>query len=338
MNREENVVSKNLLQKIVKRTMQLPFRMWGFGEAIALQGLLAAAEHLQEDHPRGFVEALVRMTLARGIGSQAEDHVAPGMSMLALYRNTREEIFLAGARSLAALHAAMPESPQGGRLHRAYQPGWRQQIWVDHLDVDPPFLAALFAVTNEERYLRQSLRELLAYLRLLQDEHSGLLYHGYETACGQNGEFWARGNGWALMGILETLRWTPADEPDRPEIVQRLIALLEGLQAVQNLSGLWHTVLQDPETYQESTLAVMCSYALGKHADHHPELRRFSSMAQKAHAAVLQQVNADGELQLVSDATPIGTRRMYATRAFGVFAWGQGPLLLLASQKMETLT
>jgi hypothetical protein len=43
---------------------------------------------------------------------------------------------------------------------------------------------------------------------------------------------------------------------------------------------------------------------------------------------MLAHVGADGALALVSDATPVGEHHGYATRPFGVFPWGQGPLLL----------
>ena len=57
------------------------------------------------------------------------------------------------------------------------------------------------------------------------------------------------------------------------------------------------------------------------------------SMRARAQAAVLEQVSASGALGLVSDATPIGELRMYVTRPFGVFPWGQGPLLLMLARK-----
>jgi unsaturated rhamnogalacturonyl hydrolase len=40
-------------------------------------------------------------------------------------------------------------------------------------------------------------------------------------------------------------------------------------------------------------------------------------------------VSPEGQLALVSDATPIGELRMYLTRPFGIFPWGQGPLLMM---------
>jgi unsaturated rhamnogalacturonyl hydrolase len=328
-------MNSGLLRRVTQRTMRLPFRMWSFGEAIALRGLLAASACLRDKEPTGFVQALVRATLARGIGSQPEDHVAPGMSMLALYEQTGDDDYLRGSRDLAALHNALPENTYGAKLHRPGQPGWKNQIWVDHMDVDGPFLAALAAITSEEVYLRQSMRELLTYARLLQNEDNGLFWHGYESACGLNGELWARGNGWAAMGLVETLRWVPEAEPGRAEIVERLEALLNGLAHAQTASGLWHTVLDDPSTYLESTLAAMVSYAIQEVRRQGLDVGKYEVMAGAARDAVLKQIDQEGALQLVSDATPIGTRRMYATRPFGVFAWGQGPLLLMLDMEIR---
>lgn len=326
-------MSFDVLRSVTTRTMRLPFRMWGFGEAIALEGLLAASECLRDRETRGFVEALIRATLASGIGSHPEDHLAPGLSILSLYRQTGDDDYLSGARNLAVLYNSLPENQYGAKLHRSGQPGWKNQIWVDQMDVDAPFLAALFAITNEEIYLRAATRELLAYARLLQDETSGLMWHGYESACGRNGELWARGNGWAVMGMAQTLTWIPGADPARTEIIERLTLLLRGLARLQDASGLWHTVLDDPTTFLETSLAAMIAYAIPTAICRGLEMSEFESMAGAACAAVLQRIGQDGALQLVSDATPIGTRRMYATRSFGAFPWGQGPLLLLLSMK-----
>jgi unsaturated rhamnogalacturonyl hydrolase len=328
-------MSLDVLRTVTARTMRLPFRMWGFGEAVALEGLLSAAARLQDRQPLGFVDALVRATVARGIGSHLEDHVAPGMSMLSRYRQTGEPYYLGGARKLAEVYNSLPENQYGARLHRFWQPGWKDQIWVDQMDVGAPFLATLFTISNEEIYLRRATQELLAYARLLQDETNGLMWHGYESACGRNGELWARGNGWAARGMAQTLAAIPATDPARPEIVERLTAHLRGLARLQDGSGLWHTVLDDPATCLETTLAAMIAWTIPAIRCQGLETREFETMAGAAYAAVLGQIDGEGALQLVSDATPIGTRRMYATRPFGIFPWGQGPLLLMLSMETE---
>jgi unsaturated rhamnogalacturonyl hydrolase len=62
---------------------------------------------------------------------------------------------------------------------------------------------------------------------------------------------------------------------------------------------------------------------------------QYRVMRDRARAAVLDHVSEDGALALVSDATPIGELRMYVTRPFGIFPWGQGPLLLMLAGAPE---
>ena len=196
-----------------------------------------------------------------------EDHVGAGRELLELHRRTGDDQFLEAARKLAALNASFPAGPNGERYHRGDTPGWRWQIWVDCMDVDGPFLAALAHATGEDRYFDQAVGELLGYARTLQAD-SGLLFHGFERDCGRNGELWARGNGWALMGLVDTLVLLPRSHPAWPELQQRTVALVDALALAQHPSGLWHTVVNDPATYLESTLATMAAYALREGMKH----------------------------------------------------------------------
>lgn len=320
--------------------MRWPFRMWGFGEGIALRGLLAAYRATRQAEYYGFVRALLRAYLARGVAKTNEEHVAPGTELLLLFEETGESDLLAAAQNLAALNASFPVNQFGARMHRPDMPGWRKQIWVDCLDVDAPFLIRLGRLTGDEKYIEQGLSEILGYARALQvessDEAAGLLWHGYEMDCGNNGQLWARGNGWALMGLVETLKLLPQSSVARQELGERLWRLCHALKRHQHPDGLWHTVMTQTETYLESTLAVMTAFALREaFAAGLLSEDEFAAMERTARAAAHRCINEQGELALVSDATPVGELKMYATRPFGVFPWGQGPLLLMLAQ--ETL-
>jgi unsaturated rhamnogalacturonyl hydrolase len=302
--------------------------VWGFGEAIALRGLLRTgdAEHF------GFVHGLLRSWLGRGAGRTFEDHVAPGSELLTVYERTGDPELLAAATRLAGLHASFPCGPGGARLHRPDQPGWRSQIWVDCMDMDGPFLARLGRVTGEEQYVAQAAEQALGYARLLQTE-DGLLRHGFEASAGPNGQLWARGNGWGLMGLVDTLASLPASAVGVDELRQRLSALARRLGALQDPSGLWRTVVDRPDSPLETTLAAMASYGF-REAFRAGLLPRteFEAVERRAAAAVLAHVGADGVLQRVTEATPVGEYHVYATRQFGVYPWGQGALLLMLTE------
>lgn len=326
-------MSMEKLRAVADIAMRWNYRVWGFGEAIALRGLLQAGDLLGDLAPFGFVHGILRSWLGRGVARNNEDHVGAGRELLELYRRTRDPQFLEAAKKLAALNASFPSGPNGERYHRGDTPGWRWQIWVDCMDVDSPFLAELARATGEERYLEQAVGELLGYARTLQSDN-GLLFHGFERHCGKNGELWARGNGWALMGLVDTLVLLPRTHPAWSELQQRTLALCDALARAQHPSGMWHTVIDDQSTYLESTLAAMAAYALREGLGQGVlDPSRHAEMERKARTAMHAQVAPDGTLQLVSDATPVGARVVYATRPFGAFPWGQGPLLLALCQE-----
>jgi unsaturated rhamnogalacturonyl hydrolase len=314
--------------------MRWNYRVWGFGEAIALRGLLRAGDRLDEPAHFGFVYGILRGWLGKGVARSNEDHVGAGRELIALHERTQDEQFLDAARKLAALNASFPAGANGERYHRGDTPGWRWQIWVDCMDVDGPFLAALAHATGDNQYFDQAVGELLGYARTLQTD-SGLLCHGFERYCGRNGELWARGNGWALMGLVDTLILLPRSHPAWHELQQRTIALAEALAESQDSSGMWHTVINDADTYLESTLATMAAYALHEAFETGVlDSSRYEAMERKARDAMHSHIK-DGTLLLVSYATPVGARAVYATRPFGTFPWGQGPLLLALCQEAE---
>lgn len=328
-------MSREKLKAVADIAMRWNYRVWGFGEAIALRGLLRAGDLLGDPAPFGFVHGTLRTWLGRGVARTNEDHVGAGRELLELHKRTGDAQFLDAARKLATLNAGFPCGPAGARYHRGDTPGWRWQIWVDCMDVDGPFLAALAHATGDDSYFDQAVSEILGYARTLQTD-SGLLFHGFERECGRNGELWARGNGWALMGLVDTLVLLPRKDPAWVELHQRTIALVDALAQAQHVSGAWHTVINDPETYLESTLATMAAYALREAFEHDVlDASRYAETERKARAAMHAHISPDGTLQRVSDATPVGARAVYATRPFGTFPWGQGPLLLALAQEVE---
>lgn len=327
------VVNEALVIRVAERSMRWPFRSWAFGEAIVLEGLLAAAEATDRSDFFGFVHGLARASLGRGVGKVPDDHVAPGRIFLSLHDRLGDDAFLDAAWALATLHRSFPKNSAGARMPRAHLPGWRSQIWVDSMDVAPPFLAHLGRITGDESLIDEGATELLAYASLLQ-EKSGLFRHGFEEHCGPNGQLWARGNGWALLGMVETFELLPPSHAARAEISERIRELVGALQLGQRADGLWHTIIDDPSTYAETTLAAMVATGVRRALGVGIDLPAAAGeMAAKAHAAVISEIAPDGGLMKVSDATPVGEHRLYATRPFGVFPWGQGPLLLMVCQK-----
>ena len=296
-----------------------------------------AGDVLGDPAPFGFVHGIMRSWLGRGVARSNEDHVGAGRELLELHRRTGDAQFLDAARKLAALNAGFPAGPNGERYHRGDTPGWRWQIWVDCMDVDGPFLAALAHATGEDRYFDQAAGELLGYARTLQSD-SGLLFHGFERDCGTK---------WRAVGARQ---WLGADGPGRharsccrapiprgAELQQRTVALADALaadtasQRAVAHGGQRSRDLSRIDARDDGRLCAArrhCTWRARRH-------RATTRWRRKARSAMHAQIAPDGTLQLVSDATPVGARAVYATRPFGTFPWGQGPLLLALCQEVE---
>ena len=113
-----------------------------------------------------------------------------------------------------------------------------------------------FALTGNEAYI-----DILA--DFLLDGHiqqgNGLFLHS------RTGPFhWGRANGFAALGLTETLTYMPQDHPKRDAIESMLTRQMEAVRRFQEPSGMLRQVVDFPGAYQEFTSTAMTGYALAR--------------------------------------------------------------------------
>ena len=230
------------------------------------------------------------------------NHVIGAWAALMLHeRSARPEYHELAQRAVSFMLEDAPRV-EGSLSH---QP---DQLWVDTLFMCAPLLAHLGALDDRPELLDQAADEILAHARRLQDPATGLWYHGWSAVGDHNfaGAFWARGNGWAALSTSEVLRRLPRSHPRRDELLAVHRAQLRGLIRVQDPSGLWHTVVDQPEYYLETSGSAAITAAL---------YRAISSgwlsadnllFADAGRRAVEARIAADGTVQGVSAGTGVG--------------------------------
>lgn len=324
-------MSEPLMRAVAGQIMTYPFKVWGFGEGIALEALWQAAHALGKGAYRAFVIARFEAWLVREPRIVEADHSAPGMLLLEVYQSTGDARYLQLALALYQHMAALPADPKtGARYHRPRHPDYASYLYVDCMEVDAPFFAMLARVTGDAALYDEAVAQLEGYAALLQDETTGLFYHQFDHQTRRtNGAFWGRGNGWALLGLVKTLRLMPAHHPGFENLRRRLERLAAGLAATQNAHGSWSTVLDQPDTYAESSLPAM--FAVGIRAACRAGFipSTLIDTADRAHAALLRILREDGTLPALSIATSPGDAAHYNTiQTAPALPWGQGPALL----------
>jgi rhamnogalacturonyl hydrolase YesR len=323
---------RGLIDRIAEATTRYPYKVWGFGESIAMEGLLAAG-----GRHRRFAASLLGGWAANTppLRSDPLAHVAPGVPLLQLFVETKEPAFLVRAAELAALMHSFLVGTAGARIHRPDLRGWEREVWVDCMHLDGPFLTKYGMMTGDDDAVELGVDLLLSHARVLQDEATGLFSHGFDDATGRrNHRHWGRGQGWALLGLVDTLQELLATHPSRSEMQQRLAGLIDGLAATEVKPGQWSTVVDHPETYLEPSVSAFVALGIGR-AIRNGFLEAGDELAARAWRAVSDLVASNGTLPAVSDATPVGsTVEHYGSRPRGVFPWGQGPMLLAAIERI----
>lgn len=315
-----------LVDAVAGETSRTHFQVWGFGESIAIEALLASSNPSR----------MRAVTLLEGwaerprFAADPAAHVAPGVPLLQLAADGDERGTLRRrADELAEVLRATRRGRYGARIHRPDLAGWEHQVWVDCMHLDGPFLAAHASFTRDMTWADAAADAVLGHARVLQDEMSGLMSHGFDDLTGtRNGVHWGRGQGWALLGLADTAAHLPQDHPARREIVDRLTSLLDALARTDDGSGRWHTVVDNDDTQLETSVSAFVALGAARAARHQLVDARFRPMATRALATTVACIS-QGRLMGVSDATPVGTTaRDYDVRPTSVSAWGQGPALL----------
>jgi unsaturated rhamnogalacturonyl hydrolase len=320
-------MTRKLMARVADATIYYPeyqFKAWGYGEWIALEGLLAAGRICENPRYLGFVEGLIAGWISKRNRLIPADHVAPGVAFMDLFKMTGREIYLERALALAALLLESPRSAQGARILR---PDSSRHVYVDCLYSDPPLFCKLAHVTGEQRWFEEAAAYALEFWRVLVDARVPLLYHGYNDVSGEHiGLLWGRGVGWALLGLVDTLADMPEGTSGRQSLLANFRSMAEAMRELQADNGNWHTILDHPETYLESSIACFVCAAFLKATRTGLLDSSFEECARRSWHAFTRAITDAGQI-LVSEATPEGDVASYQALRLGVYPWGQGPAL-----------
>lgn len=157
----------------------------------------------------------------------------------------------------------------GHRLFKAkFYPN---SMWVDSLVMYAVFAAQWAQYTNNSALMDFAASQPLIFASVLQDEDSHLFRHAYDVKKSRliprrAGGFWLRGNGWVLTSILEILDALPEDHVKRAQLIQLFQSVAEGALSYQKSNGLWSTIMNRPNYYEETSGSAIFAYAFAKGA------------------------------------------------------------------------
>ncbi|NMP25411.1 glycoside hydrolase family 105 protein [Rahnella sp. SAP-1] len=315
---------------------------WEWTHGIGLYGMYQFYQQTGDQTTLAIIDDWFSARLAEGTPTKNVNTLCPLLTLAYRYEETRNPTWLPLLERWADwVINEMPRTQCNGLQHIVYNNENHQQLWDDTLMMCVLPLLKIGKLLDRQDYIAEASYQFLLHVQYLMDRKSGLWFHGWSFDGRHNfaEARWARGNSWLTIAIpefIELMAW-PKDHALRRFLLQVLDTQVTALQACQHDSGLWHTLLDDQESYLETSASAGFAYGIMKAVRKGYLSRDRLAIAEKALHAVIRHINPQGELTQVSFGTAMGKDLDYYRQIpLTSMPYGQAMALLALSEYLRT--
>lgn len=314
------------LERIVDRTMRMDMT-WDWPCGVAYYGICEAYEATGNEEYLRLVKNRVDEYRELGLPNWTVNTCAMGHCLITLYEQTKDEAYLDIAKSkIDYLRTKALRFGDGVLQHTVSSSNdFPEQAWADTLFMAAFFMLRMGVMLGDEDLINDALNQYYWHIKYLQDPVTGLYYHGYDHIADNHmsSVFWGRANAWAAYTLSQVGKRLPKAYlyPKYLDVVGSLNDLLAALKTYQTDNGLWHTIIDDTESYEE--ISASCGIAAAMLCKGNPLHIKYLN---KAVQGVLQNVSEDGRVLHVSGGTAVMKDRA-GYRGISrdwIQGWGQG--------------
>ncbi len=212
-------------------------------------------------------------------------------------------------------------------------------MWADDLYMSCPYLIRMAALTGDEKYLDEVVRQIEGFHSRLfmadQNIYSHIYFPPIKTP---NRIPWGRGNGWIAVTLTEVLTHMPAGDSRRAYVLERYRTFMQGIAAVQDKTGMWHQVLNEDFSYEETSATAMFTLAMARGVRNGWLDESYMTFVKKGWEALLRtSIDAEGNIYGVclGSGCSLDSRYYRDIPTHKNDDHGTGIILLLASELLE---
>lgn len=333
---------EEVIDKIVKKTMNMDLT-WDWPCGVAYYGISTAYEKTGKVEYLNLLKDRVDELIDLGLPKVwTVNACAMGHCLLSLYQATGEQKYYDILKT--KIEYIQKDALRFGDnvLQHTVSANndFPEQAWADTLFMAAYLLLRFGVMEKNEEMIEDALNQWYWHIKYLQDPNLGFYYHGYDNIAGDHmsGIYWARANAWAAFTMSQVGNVLPSCYlyPKYLDVAGSLNEQLAALKTVQTENGLWRTVLDDEESYEEiSASAGIAAAMLARGNVLH------TKYIQKSIKGLLDNVGPDGKVLNVSAGTAV-MRDKEGYRGIPkawIQGWGQGLALaffstLLVSDKI----
>lgn len=182
-----------------------------------------------------------------------------------------------------------------------------QTVWADDMFMSVPFLLRMAKLNKDSKLYNEAAFQVLHINHYLTDPHTNLCRHGWYNQTKELAPVaWSRANGWVVWAMSEALLELPTNHKDYKKIKDTFTKRLMALLKYQSESGLWHQVLNDPDSYLETSGSAMFGLALARAINHKWISQRYIPQLMKTWEAVSAQIDKNGIVYGICRGTDMG--------------------------------
>ena len=324
----KNMESHNLAGDDIAR-----YRYWEWTQGVGLFGLWKLFCYEKNEKYLDILKKYYDRQIDMGFPALNVNTAAPYLTMSFLAEYTGEEKYLRPCIDAAEeIMERFPRTEEGGFQHRTSDSVNEQELWDDTLYMTVLFLANMGRILDDGRMKEEAEYQFLLHDKYLCDKTTGLWYHGWSFKERNNfaGAFWGRGNCWITMAIPEFLAIHACSGPVKRMLVNTLRAQIRSLKKYQAPDGMWHTLVDDGDSYVEASATCGFAYGILKAVKDGLADKSCLEMALRAADPILDYISEDGVVNQVSYGTPMGriSRDFYKEIELRPMPYGQALAIL----------
>jgi unsaturated rhamnogalacturonyl hydrolase len=183
------------------------------------------------------------------------DPAASGEVVLEMARLYNDETLLkAHEQMLDYLINRAPKTAEGILHHTINAP----EIWVDSFYMAPPYLCAA-------GYHAEAMKQAEGFRQALWKPEQQLYAHRWHAGEKHfiNEKCWGVGNGWALAAMARMIDLLPGNmQNEREQLINFATEHLEACLRYLRPDGLFHNIMDDPDSFVETNLSQMVAYSI----------------------------------------------------------------------------
>lgn len=318
------------MEKIVKKTMNMDLT-WDWPCGVAYYGISEAYEKTEKVEYLNLLKERVDELIDLGVPKVwTVNACAMGHCLITIYQATGEQRYydLLMSKIEYIRKDALRFADNVLQHTVSANNDFPEQAWADTLFMVALMLLRVGVLCKDKAMIEDALNQWYWHIKYLQNPGSGLWYHGYNNITGDNmsGIYWGRANAWAAYTMSQVEGRLPECYlyPKYMDVIGSLDEQLAALKTLQTDNGLWRTVLDDEESYEEVSASAGIAAAMLERGN--PLHFKYIN---KTIRGLLANVSEDGKVMNVSAGTAVmRDKESYRTISRDwIQGWGQGLML-----------